>query len=359
MALEPVSELLKLKEGNIFAHLGLIRPGMNIGGKLNNTNVRRACNAAKRICRINKEASPQRIMKSTTVKNLTTISDLVKSPIKNRGHIKQALAMMGDRFHGTLRGQRMIKKALNLRDIELPLQTCEPENDDSSKLLEIDKFIKTYKKASSKKHKKTSLRDLIGDDIKRFKIHQRKISYFNKARRGLSKKSRPQAGSEEDEEELWKPKLPLIFKPDESDQSKSVNQTPNVSMTPKPRHFLITKNPDMSMKNLRSTNTSQTDIALSATSTSQTISSKVHLTPRKKMFLTKIDTGRHRKGLQSSYELEKVQEEIALMNLKVLDKIKESSRKKLLPTLSPNKRRRDRSQDKDVRRKLKNGSSDL
>lgn len=66
-------------------------------------------------------------MKSTTVKNLTTISDLVKSPIKNRGHIKQALAMMGDRFHGTLRGQKMIKKALNLRDIELPMQTCESE----------------------------------------------------------------------------------------------------------------------------------------------------------------------------------------------------------------------------------------
>ena len=61
------------------------------------------------------------------MKNIGTIANQENPAGKGKVQAKQSLPNMGDRTHGTLRGQKMIKKALNMREAELPMQQGEPE----------------------------------------------------------------------------------------------------------------------------------------------------------------------------------------------------------------------------------------
>lgn len=104
--------------------------------------------------------------------------------------------------------------------------------------------------------------------------------------------------------------------------------------------FSFQDNPDVEIHKVRSSNVSRESLAVSSRRNSQMFASQHHLTPQKKTFPTKIDTGLRRQSMRGSFDLEKVQQELDIMNLKVLNKIKKNKiLKKCLPSLSPAKQR--------------------
>ncbi|CAI2368044.1 unnamed protein product [Moneuplotes crassus] len=351
-ALGTMEEMMRLKEGNIVAELGLIRPGAKRNSKFNNSNVRKAFNAAKRICQINQGVRPQRMIeKSLPVNDIDTLSNQSKNTSKGKMQAKPVLSNMSDMTHSTFRGQKMIQKALNMRESDDMIQQEEHVNDELGKLLDIDEFIKSYRKAKPKKNKNTNVKDIIGDEIRRFKLQQRKAARHNQMRKGWLKKNVRQDEEKEEVEEDTKSKLPCIFKPSDGSNENGSIHTPKITKGTNKGSFTIHKSNKIKVQKNRDGNQSKADLALTARTSSQVITPNVHLTPQKKTFLTKIDTGRNKQSLRSSFDLEKVEEEIKLMNLKVLNKI--NIRKGSLPSLNAMKKKPKLSQNLDLVEALK------
>lgn len=104
----------KIQEGNIVAELGLLREGNGKNARIGNSNARRAFNAAKRICDIE-----QGDTRNTTMAKSSSVGSL-------NGALSGDTVKAADRF-GTVRGNKMITKALSVIDSDLIIKPDEQE----------------------------------------------------------------------------------------------------------------------------------------------------------------------------------------------------------------------------------------
>lgn len=100
----------------------------NKSNKLGNANVRRAFNAAKKICEIDQDGNtflPSK--KSSTLKSLDKFTAEKKEEKSSKQDEIPVWARLTQEVSGTVRGQKMIKKALNFGGPDPSMQQNETE----------------------------------------------------------------------------------------------------------------------------------------------------------------------------------------------------------------------------------------